>query len=73
MTVPATTEMGTRYQDEKMKMRPSMTRISMWPASMLAKSRTESEMSRMNCEMTSSGTISARSGLGTPSGIQLFK
>ena len=45
----------------------------MWPASMLAKSRTESEISRMNCEMTSSGTISARSGFGAPSGIQLLK
>ena len=38
----------------------------MWPASMLAKSRTESEISRMNCEITSSGTISASSGLAPP-------
>ena len=37
----------------KMMMSPSMTRMSMWPASMLAKSRTESEISRMNCEITS--------------------
>ena len=61
------------HQAEKMKIRPSMTRISMWPASMLAKSRTESEISRMNWEMTSSGTISASSGFGAPSGIQLLK
>ena len=44
----------------------------MWPASMLAKSRTESEISRMNWPRTSSGTISGSSAFGT-SGIQLLK
>ena len=44
----------------------------MWPASMLAKRRTESEISRMNWPRISSGTISASSGFGA-SGIQLLK
>ena len=34
----------------------------MWPARMLANSRTVSEISRMNVEMTSSGAISSRIG-----------
>ena len=44
----------------------------MWPASMFAKSRTESEISRMNCEITSSTKMKGIKNFGTPSGIQLF-
>ena len=51
-----------------MKIRPSMTRISMWPASMLAKRRTESEMSRMNCEITSRRNDQESSPSGRPPG-----
>ena len=44
----------------------------MWPASMFAKRRTESEIRRMNWPRISSGTIRASSGFGA-SGIQLLK
>ena len=44
----------------------------MWPASMLAKRRTLSEISRMNWPSISSGTIRPSSGFGA-SGIQLLK
>ena len=44
----------------------------MCPASMLAKSRTLSEISRMNWPRISSGTIRIRSPFGA-SGIQLLK
>jgi hypothetical protein len=65
--------MKIRTYDSKMKIRPIITRMSMWPASMLAKSRTEREIRRMNCEMTSSGTMRKRSGPGAPCGTQLLK
>ena len=44
----------------------------MWPASMLAKRRTLSEISRMNWEMISIGTIRINATAGA-SGIQLLK
>ena len=44
----------------------------MWPASMFAKSRTVSEISRMNWPRISSGMIRGSSAFGT-SGIQLLK
>src|SRR5947208_7510847 len=62
-----------------MKMRSIMTRISMWPASMLANRRTERETRRMNWETYSRNTINpqriavfALKG-GRPDGIQLPK
>ena len=51
---------------------PMNVRISMCPASMFAKSRTESEIRRMNWPRISSGTISGSIAFGT-SGIQLLK
>ena len=44
----------------------------MWPARMLANSRTVSEISRMNAEITSSGKISSRIGPCTPAGTRLL-
>ena len=44
----------------------------MWPASMFAKSRTLSEISRMNWPSISSGTIRSSRPFGA-SGIQLLK
>ena len=49
-----------------------VTRIR-WPASMLAKSRTDSENGRtMNVEMNSMNTTSGRIAFGTPGGISEF-
>ena len=52
---------------------PPMKRISRWPARMFAKSRTESEMTRTKCEMTSMMKMGATAGPSTPAGTQLFK
>ena len=54
------------------KISPMNVRISMWPASMFAKRRTERQISRMNWPRISSGTISGSIAFGT-SGIQLLK
>ena len=40
-------------------------RMSMWPASMFAKKRMLSEMSRIDCPRISSGTMSGRIAFGT--------
>ena len=44
----------------------------MWPARMFANSRTVSEISRMNVEITSSGAIRIRIGPWMPEGIRLL-
>ena len=44
----------------------------MWPARMLANSRTVSEINRMKVEMTSSGPISSSIGPCTPAGMRLL-
>ena len=53
---------------------PPMNRMSRWPARMLAKRRTESEMSRMKCEMTSMHEDRSRPRRrSTPAGIQALE
>ena len=50
-----------------------MNRISRWPARMLANSRTDSEMIRTNCEITSMTKIGTAPGPDTPAGTQLLR
>ena len=52
---------------------PPMKRMSRCPARMFAKSRTEREMIRTNCEITSIANRSGRIFGGVPAGIQLRK
>ena len=47
---------------------PPMNRISRWPARMLANSRTESEMIRTKCEITSITKIGTAAAPDVPAG-----
>ena len=49
---------------------PPMNRISMWPARMFANSRTDSEMIRTSCEITSMTKIGTAAAPAMPAGIQ---